>query len=550
MIFALGSVVYRYMTTTSLQAKSANLNTVNNYNISRLTSAWVSDNASASRNTLEDILKFEEETHAEYEQSSDYRDTLSIPYQHFLHLIYTPSINIWKDPFSGELDTSLVGKKFLDNNPFGDIALITSWTNFFKNVGLRNAYNDIDNIRVWDTKTSSVPGYFTMPVSVNFKTPDKRSFFLLVNKISATAYTENIALINEFSYNLRNSIQIHQEDRIVSAQEALQESGLDLNENDTIAYLLYEWIHWTGDNVLIAQEVIDESIKNTAKCTNESKDQCLYIFRSKFKSIPYLAYGVGRDDVNQIDGLQFFFKNLAPIISIKEFSFRQRVDGNNRPTWEYEGMITIEVYGKDIDNTELDELAKKLWSMCFNNNQDISTANASARITQSIDNLWTQNINLERSQILNQALDFISKISGEYDSLTNYKKAIRIFEMYRTLQENNTCDIIDDTIHPDLEDDTQEWLEDLEEELDQENEDLEEDEDLEEELDQEPSDTEAQQLTWDILSGNQTPNQEETPDDLLNEEILTTNPEEESPDEDTSSPDLEEELENELINEL
>jgi hypothetical protein len=36
-------------------------------------------------------------------------------------------------------------------------------------------------------------------------------------------------------------------------------------------------------------------------------------------------------------------------------------------------------------------------------------------------------------------------IQKDYDILPNHRKTVRLFEIYRTLQENNLCDIIDRT---------------------------------------------------------------------------------------------------------
>jgi len=59
---------------------------------------------------------------------------LSLPYDNFLHFLYIPSLNIWKNPFTNEIDTNLIGEKFLKNNPYSDISLIQQWTDFFKDM--------------------------------------------------------------------------------------------------------------------------------------------------------------------------------------------------------------------------------------------------------------------------------------------------------------------------------------------------------------------------------------------------------------------------------
>lgn len=45
--------------------------------------------------------------------------------------------------------------------------------------------------------------------------------------------------------------------------------------------------------------------------------------------------------------------------------------------------------------------------------------------------------------MLNQVLGFVTTIQDSYDWLPNYKKVVKLFELYRTLKENWLCDIID-----------------------------------------------------------------------------------------------------------
>jgi hypothetical protein len=39
------------------------------------------------------------------------------------------------------------------------------------------------------------------------------------------------------------------------------------------------------------------------------------------RTVPYLAYGIGRDDTDTIAGLKTFFNNIPPLLSIESFSF-------------------------------------------------------------------------------------------------------------------------------------------------------------------------------------------------------------------------------------
>lgn len=56
-------------------------------------------------------------------------------YSEFLRNLLLPSLNIWKDPYSQEIDLSIMGKKYLDINPYQDIALLSQWSSIIKESG-------------------------------------------------------------------------------------------------------------------------------------------------------------------------------------------------------------------------------------------------------------------------------------------------------------------------------------------------------------------------------------------------------------------------------
>jgi hypothetical protein len=62
--------------------------------------------------------------------------------------------------------------------------------------------------------------YFYVPITVTFTSPNKRSFLLLVNKLSVTSNTNNIALLNEFFFYLLMNIK---EDKAEVIQELMQQ---------------------------------------------------------------------------------------------------------------------------------------------------------------------------------------------------------------------------------------------------------------------------------------------------------------------------------------
>ena len=97
---------------------------------------------------LKDMFEFNNQLSETIASNKAHRQKLSLPYDNFLYLFYTPSLNIWRDPFTQKIDTSLIGKKYLDNNPYGDIALMEQWTDFFKDVGISDGFNKINNIDI------------------------------------------------------------------------------------------------------------------------------------------------------------------------------------------------------------------------------------------------------------------------------------------------------------------------------------------------------------------------------------------------------------------
>ncbi len=110
-------------------------------------------------------------------------------------------MNIWKDQYTNEIDETLIGKKFLQNNTYLDVNLISQWTDFFKNIGVDSLNNDIKSINVGSVSEGS-NGTFSISFDVSFTAKTKRSFLLFIDKMSITSNKDNVALINTFFFNL------------------------------------------------------------------------------------------------------------------------------------------------------------------------------------------------------------------------------------------------------------------------------------------------------------------------------------------------------------
>ena len=366
-VFAISMIVYWYMTITTLDNESPTLNSVTSYSLDSLSSNENIKEVAPFWKTLDDMFVFNNQLVDAININKKHREELSLPFDNFLYLYYTPSLNIWRDPFKQTIDTSLIGKKYLDNNPYGDIALMEQWTDFFKDVWLSDWYNKISNINIWSIESLPQEGYFGMNIKVNFESPDKRSFLLLVNKLSMTAYLENVSLINEFVFYVRENIKKEKWSDLENLQKNLEETlpYVANNQDKLIGYLLYDWVSWTGENKLISADIMNKAIRQTAWCIDEDQKKCNYLFRQKTRNIPYLAYGVGKDGVDQVEWFKNFFKYIPPILSIEEFSFEELKKTRLNSAAGYKWSITIKVYGKDIMSDEINTISNELGLMCF-----------------------------------------------------------------------------------------------------------------------------------------------------------------------------------------
>ena len=133
-LFAVSMIGYWGMTVWSLNKKSPILSNTSSYSLSLLQNEENIKESAPLRKQLSDVLLYESKIEKDIASTKQQRQMLSVPFDNFLNMLYTPSINIWRNPFSQKIDTSLIGKKYIENNPYGDITLIQQWTNFFKDV--------------------------------------------------------------------------------------------------------------------------------------------------------------------------------------------------------------------------------------------------------------------------------------------------------------------------------------------------------------------------------------------------------------------------------
>jgi hypothetical protein len=131
-----------------------------------------------------------------------------------------------------------------------------------------------------------------------------------------------------------------------------------------------------------------------------------------------------------------FFKNMPPLMTVQNFIFDKKENNtalNN--SIKYEGKVELEIYGQNISTKDIEEIGKALGQKCFGNEEVLSPSLAISIISKS---KQTEQIkdgsysNVSRSGDLKAILENIEK---EYTEGNNYKKTIRLFEVYRMLNE-------------------------------------------------------------------------------------------------------------------
>jgi len=395
--------------------------------------------------TLQDLVEENILVEGEINKYSDYLASLQVPYTYLLQYIYLPSLNVRKEKYTDKIDTNLIWLKFLQQNPFNDITLLQKRGDFFKSLWDNNESNDVLDMKIGDI-TEDERGFFSMPITVSFRANSKRAFLLLSDKLSMTSNKENISLINEFFYYLWNEIKKWKEKEIKDLESKYVTvfwSGQKIDENKVIWYHLYNWIFKNAENTLIDEEIIDKTVKSIISCNNESNEGCYYKFRERYRNIPSLGYLIGTDfGSNGTENFKKFVLQLPPIFSLKEFEF----DKIKSPTLSdainssYQGKVTIIVYGRSATSKEVDEIALALGQKCLWETKPLTTQDWLNLIQTTImklseisttdkshgDNLW-------------ELKTIVEEMDNNYSKLSNYKKTIKLFELYRMLFDSGLC---------------------------------------------------------------------------------------------------------------
>lgn len=392
------------------------------------------------KTTVDDIIVLHKNVNNQYDQLSAYYKWLQKPYEFFLQYFLLPPLNIWRDKYTHEVDMGLVWQRYLTNNSYLDVNLISQWTNFFKDIGPDSPKNEIKSIDVW-TINEQEWGVFNIPIDVEFVAQTKRSFLLLVDKLSMTSNRSNISLLNEFFFNLWWILR----EKVEKTPELLTASGTIAGTGISDIALwqnMYDWVV-NDDSVFITNDDIALAIRYTANCEDQERTpECYFKFREKMRTLPALAYTVGIENSNKAKELRRFLHNMPPVINVKSFTFQKQTvaaaaaQGGDR--W-YEWRLNIQVYGKSMTAEEVNQIATYLGTQCTNG-LPLNPSTALVQLDLAIQQATSvTQISNEKSKELSDLRDSFAKLSEAYDSLSWFKKATKLFEIYRMLDENNLC---------------------------------------------------------------------------------------------------------------
>ena len=202
---------------------------------------------------------------------------------------------------------------------------------------------------------------------------------------------------------------------------------------------MYNWIFNGGANTLIDDNIIDKTIKSIISCNNETDEVCYYKFRERYRNIPTFGYLLGTDfGTNGAENLKRFMLQLPPIFSIQSFEF----DKIKSPTIsdaansKYQGKVTIVVYGRSASTQEVDQIAQALGSKCLGEKKPLTPQDGLTMIQSAIMKLSDVNkIDKSYGDNLRELKTLIEQLDKDFPTLSNYKKTIKLFELYRMLSD-------------------------------------------------------------------------------------------------------------------
>lgn len=436
--FASFFVAKMFIDLKKLNSRSQELYYLSSYDTSILLSNSYTKNETRGFKEIEELIDYNTELENKVSNYKNYLWWIQAPYDNFLKYILLPSLNIWKDPFLWDIRDDFIWLKYLENNPYNDIELIDKWSNFIKDVWSSTAYNKIESIELWEIIEEWEEFY--IPIRVRYVADSNRSFLLLVEKLSTTSNQKSISLINELIYYIWEDIKNEKVDEIRN----IRNDNPSFTRDEAIWYNLYQWVKEWQESNLIDDEIIERAIKKVAQCSTESVEYCYYKFRNKYRNLPSLAYKIWfESNTNKTENLRKFLSDLPQIIKIVNFTYDD--SHTNKDSFGYGGeqyrwTIEFKIYWDWVSDTEVWEIQNLLWNKCLW--RSLKPETALEQVEKKLVNLW-DNENLDTYWAINllEIEWLVSDIVKSFDKLSNYKKVIKTFELYRMLSEWSVCDI-------------------------------------------------------------------------------------------------------------
>lgn len=132
---ALGLVGFAFYQNMNLNDRLGELNNLENYDLQSFKSdALVATDAPELR-TLDQMVDYYDNALGLRNKVKAELDFKRSVYSDFLRNLLLPSLNIWKNPYTQQVDLSLLGKKYLDNNPYQDVTLLEQWGGLIRDSG-------------------------------------------------------------------------------------------------------------------------------------------------------------------------------------------------------------------------------------------------------------------------------------------------------------------------------------------------------------------------------------------------------------------------------
>lgn len=429
----------------NLSKDTENLGNLEKYNIENLKNNRSTETIANNSTKIWDLVKANQDIKSEITRYNWYKKELQSSYSNFLQYLLVPKLNIRKELYTNKIDVNLIGENFLENNPYNDINLYQKRSNFFWSTE-KNQINTIDWLNIGEI-TETDFGLYSIKISFSFITPSKNALLFLADKVSMTSDKENIALLWEFVYYLRQQVKTDKQSEIEKLKTDPKNKEIANDLDKLIGKTLYSRVKGE-ETTLIDNEIINKTVKGIMGCGSESDSVCFYNFREKYRNIAELAYTIWAvNNTNKANDLRLFFANMPPLMAVNNFNYekRQTEQALNQST-TYEGRLDVEVYGQNISAEEITEIGQELWKKCFTNPKTLTPELA----IQTIDNarrsqqntseeLSLTNINTEGKTKTSDLKTILDAISIEYPKLNNYKKTIRLFEIYRMLNEGGFC---------------------------------------------------------------------------------------------------------------